>query len=298
MENELVESTQPEKPEEPQVFTVARDINGTQFKRREFIEKAVITTAAVSVVVSGCSIPSAVTKPDVDATVNAAIIATDNSKKVTAIAAVEIEKTAVPPTAEASATMASSATPVPTDTPVPATSTVTPTPPPAGIETTISGDNVNFRSGPGTGYAPITRLPYGALVRMVSRLADSSWVGVALADPKKPGAFVEGWIKTNLLNTKGKDIHSLPVITNIPPTPTPLPGKYGNTSPGEKGIDYTYTDQYGNVYNYALPCGAAIPAGATCTCNCVTVPRTCSCVEHSSSPGGCSCNPIHYWYPN
>jgi hypothetical protein len=169
------------------------------------------------------------------------------------------------------------------------------TPTPVGINSTIKGDNVNFRSGPSTAYTPITRLPMGASVLLVGRLEDGTWVAVALADPKKPGTMVYGWIKTNLINTTGIDLKNLPIIKDIPPTPTPLPGRYGNTGAGQTGLDYTITDQYGNVYNYNLPCGASLPLGATCTCNCVTVPRTCSCVDHS---GGCSCNPIHYWYPN
>jgi len=40
---------------------------------------------------------------------------------------------------------------------------------------------------------------------------------------------------------------------------------------------------------YTLPCGAPIPPGAVCTCNCVAGKApVCSCVGHSS----------HYWHPN
>lgn len=296
MANEPKEPMQPENEGEPQVFSVVRDINGTQFRRRDFIEKAIVTTAAVSVIATGCSSPSSASKVDVQATVNSAISATENSSKVTQVAAAEATKAIEPPKATETSLPDPTDTPVPTDTPIPATPTLTSTPKPQGIEFTIKGDTVNFRSGPGTGYAPITRLEFGTIIHLTSRLADSSWVGVAFGNPKKPGTFVEGWIKTNLVDTRGKDISSLPVITNIPPTPTPLPGKGGNTKPGEKGLDYQYTDEYGNTYNLNLPCGSTLPAGSVCTCNCVTVPRTCSCVDNT--PAGCSCNPIHYWYPN
>jgi len=291
MEKENLEIVPPENEEEPQVFAVTRDVNGSHFNRREFIEKTVVASAAVTVAASGCTLLESAQGSMAQATANAA--------KLTEIAAGQQSSGAQaaeqqPPAATNTATQAPTNIPIPTDTPVPATPTSTYTPTPAGIPSTVKGNNVNFRSGPGTGYNPITRLPYGASITLVSRLADSSWVGVALVDPRK-GGMVQGWIKTSLVDTAGKDIQSLPVVTDIPPTPTPLPGKFGNTGPGQTGIDYSYTDEYGNVYNYTLPCGSAIPPGAVCTCNCVTVPRTCSCVDHVS---GCSCDVVHYWYPN
>lgn len=295
MENQEITPEQQENEEEPQVFSVTRDVSGTHFNRRKFVEKAVVTSAALSVVAAGCTLPG-LPKVDTQATVESAIQATENARKLTEIAAeaakpveqapVEVEPTVDVPT--------NTATSMPTATEILPTETATVPPKPTGIETTIKGDTVNFRAGPGTGYSSITRLPYGSIVLLTSRLKDSSWVGAALADPKRKGAFVEGWIKTTLVVTAGKDIQSLPVIENIPPTPTPLPGKYGTTGVGQTGIDYTYTDEYGNVFPYTLPCGSAIPPGAVCTCNCVTVPRTCSCDGHV----GCGCDSLHYWYPN
>ncbi len=72
----------------------------------------------------------------------------------------------------------------------------------------------------------------------------------------------------------------------------------------------------GQTVTYTLPCGAAIPAGAVCICNCVaggvpTVKPTavptkapCSCVGFACSCVGnvCSCVghtiTTHYWHPN
>ncbi|HEY9074905.1 MAG TPA: hypothetical protein VIO61_00075 [Anaerolineaceae bacterium] len=71
---------------------------------------------------------------------------------------------------------------------------------------------------------------------------------------------------------------------------------------------YKLTDSTGVTRTYTLPCGAPIPAGAICTCNCIpgtgllptakpptaTLP-SCSCVSYSSGGGGggyCSCNKI------
>ena len=55
----------------------------------------------------------------------------------------------------------------------------------------------------------------------------------------------------------------------------------------------------GKKVTYTMPCGAEIPAGAVCTCNCVSG-SACSCNSHKS----CSCNSHRssysssYWYPN
>ena len=76
----------------------------------------------------------------------------------------------------------------------------------------------------------------------------------------------------------------------------------------EKGITVEKTDpESGKVVTYTLPCGAEIPDGAVCVCNCVggsvcscVGHVTCSCVGHTT----CSCvghtvtYSYHYWHPN
>jgi WD40 repeat protein len=60
-----------------------------------------------------------------------------------------------------------------------------------------------------------------------------------------------------------------------------------------KGITYTGETITGQTVEYTLPCGAPIPPGAVCTCNCVAggyVP--CGCVVDTAPRGG-----THYWYP-
>ncbi len=62
-----------------------------------------------------------------------------------------------------------------------------------------------------------------------------------------------------------------------------------------KGIEISRTDEItGETYTYTMPCGAAIPKGAVCTCNCVTGRGGCSCVGYTSGRGGGG----HYWHPN
>jgi hypothetical protein len=292
MEEEKIQPVSPENEEEPQIFSVAHDVNGNQFNRRDFIEKAVVTSAAVTVVAAGCY-----PKPTVSAEeVQKAIKQTVDAQNGGAPAAQAAEQTANPgPTNTPAPT--NTATKVPTKTPVPPTRTITPTPTPEGVESTVNGDNINFRSGPGTYYPPITRLSRGTKILLTGRLSDGSWVAVSLSDPKNPGTFVLGWIKTTLVSATPQQVQSLPIVYDIPPTPTPLPGKYGNTGAGQTGIDYKYTDEYGNSYSYSLPCGSAIPDGAVCTCNCVTVPSNCDCVGYVEQ-NYCTCDTVHYWYPN
>ena len=73
----------------------------------------------------------------------------------------------------------------------------------------------------------------------------------------------------------------------------------------------------GQTITYTLPCGAPIPAGAVCVCNCVagsvcscvghtvcTCDKVCSCVGHTvcTCDNVCSCVghtvTYHYWHPN
>jgi hypothetical protein len=297
MTTEPIETLPAANEEEPQVFSVARDVNGTHFNRRNFIEKAAVASAAVTVLTSGCTLPiPGMASVDVQATVNSAMSATENSRKVTEMAQKENEQQsqsqAKPTVSQDTPAPTRTPRPTSTDTPVPPSPTIENTPTVVGLNATIKGDNVNFRAGPGTGYTPITRLPMGSRITIIGRLDDSSWVAIALSDPKKQGSFVHGWIKTNLINVSMVDVKALPVIKDIPPTPTPMPGRYGKVGQGQTGMDYSFTDEYGNVYNYNLPCGSILPIGAQCTCNCVTVPTLCACVDNSG------CNPIHYWYPN
>ena len=64
-----------------------------------------------------------------------------------------------------------------------------------------------------------------------------------------------------------------------------------------KGVEISGKDSVtGKEYTYTLPCGAALPEGAVCTCNCVSGRGGCNCVGHVSSGGGGGGS--HYWHPN
>ena len=67
----------------------------------------------------------------------------------------------------------------------------------------------------------------------------------------------------------------------------------------KKGVEVIGKDVLtGKEVHYTLPCGAAVPSGAVCTCNCVAgrggCAVNCSCNGHSSSKSYGS----SYWYPN
>lgn len=282
-----IESAQQPAEEEPQVFSVATDVNKPRFTRRNFLTVAAVTSTAA--VVSGCGYKIVIEPMNATATTppNLPAAPTKGQAPVNPQEAPP-NATAVPTNTPAlTDTPAPTNTPVPTNTPMP-TDTATATT--VTISASVNGSNVNLRSGPDTVYSSITKLQKGDQVTITHRIMDSSWVYITVV-----GRQYIGWIKTTLLTIKGGGLELLPLM-EAPPTPTPLPGHQGTTSAGNTGIDYQYTDQYGNIYTYTLPCGSPIPAGAVCICNCVTVPAACSCDSYHS----CTCDGVtsHYWYPN
>ncbi len=69
----------------------------------------------------------------------------------------------------------------------------------------------------------------------------------------------------------------------------------------KKGVEISASDPVtGESYTYTMPCGAAIPNGAVCTCNCVKGRGGCACDGHSKSNknSGSSRGGSHYWHPN
>lgn len=294
----------PRKEEEPVIFGVSFNAGKRRFSRRGFVEAAATTVVAATL--SSCTPPA---KPEGDPT------SVGNSN-------VTVQPT---DTTEPSATLKPTNTPIPTRTYTPSptatkTSSPTPsyTPTPVGVTATVLNQGARVRTGPGTNYPIMGSLAVRVVIIIVGRLADSSWYKVrvkladlpnintsALAEKDRSLGEVEGWMRSDQVDVKGQSLDDLPV-DQPPPTATPLPNK--PIEPGGQGIQYSYTDPYGNVQTFTLPCGSEIPEGAICTCNCVTV---CSCDSYvapadppSGESGGCSnntvctCDAVHYWYPN
>ncbi|HEX3009164.1 MAG TPA: SH3 domain-containing protein, partial [Bacteroidales bacterium] len=266
----------------PGIYNVSFSIGGRKFSRRKFVEAAAVTSAAA--IIAGCA-PGSSIGP----------IALGPSLTPTATATATATNTPTPTnTATATPTSTSTSTPTQTFTPTPVT-----------VTATVRNQGANFRMGPGTNYPVIGALAASVPLIVIGRLADNSWLKVRVnidALPKvkdRSLSEVEGWIRSDQVNTKGKSLDALPV-DEPPATPTPLPNT--PVPPGGDGITYNYTDPYGNVQSLTLPCGAPIPDGAVCTCNCVTM---CSCVGYVAPPPtcqcdgqSCSCNLVTYWYPN
>jgi len=200
---------------------------------------------------------------------------------------------ATPPPTE---TPTNTATPIPTKTSTPTPSkTSTPTSTATPMPDAIVKSSANVRFGPSVNTRVVGSLKANDRVIVLGRNDDGSWLRIM-----QEGG-VNGWIKATLVNLEYGSVNDFGVVTPLP-SPTPLPGKPGNTAPGQNGINYTYKDEYGTTYNYTLPCGAAIPPGATCVCDCVSVPAACSCDGYQA----CTCDTVctcdsqggHYWYPN
>ena len=67
------------------------------------------------------------------------------------------------------------------------------------------------------------------------------------------------------------------------------------------GVEVSVKDpDTGKKMEYTLPCGAAIPEGCVCTCNCVAGRGGCACDSHGKSNGNGRSNggASHYWHPN
>jgi hypothetical protein len=269
--------------QEPQVFAVSKDARGVKFTRRDFLEMAGVSAATATLV--GCGGKG----EDSGSTIGGS-----GSPSETPFEPANSQPTRTP-------TKTRTPTPEPTDTTTPTkmpTKTATPTKTPTPTETptpevVVKLTSVNVRSGPGTSYPIIGVARQGESLIVLGRNHDGSWFKVELADGS------EGWIAASVVDFDF-DPEDIPVEQNIPTPPpqepTAQPGTPGNVSAGETGIEYSVEGK-----TYTLPCGSPIPAGAVCTCNCVTAPpvESCSCDTVCTCDAVCSCaGASHYWYPN
>jgi SH3-like domain-containing protein len=73
-----------------------------------------------------------------------------------------------------------------------------------GVKATVTGDLVNLRDGPGTGYAVVGRAKNGEALTAVGKTADGSWLQVSVSGKK-------GWVNSQLVTATGS-VASLPVV--------------------------------------------------------------------------------------
>ena len=110
------------------------------------------------------------------------------------------------------ATEVPSATPAPTDAP-----TDTPTPP-AQPQLSVTGDAVNIRQGPDTGYAVIASADQGQVFPVTGRTAAEDWWQICCFDGRP------GWIFAALTTVQNvADVAVIEEIPALPATPTAAP---------------------------------------------------------------------------
>ncbi|MHC1783647.1 MAG: SH3 domain-containing protein [Anaerolineaceae bacterium] len=264
-----------EESESPAIFNISRENGSFKLTRRDFIKAAAATSAAT--LIAGCVQPQ---KRDV------------------------VEVAATNPSEQAP-----TKTPMPTRTSRP---TTTPTPTPIVVTAIVKAQGINLRTGPGTNYRAIGTLAANVPLSVIGKSQDGTWLKVLVKVKDLPNLAgapitengsvteIEGWIRTDLVEVKTGSLDDLPVEA-APPTPTPLPNQQPT---GDEGINYQYTDLYGETKSYTLPCGSPIPEGAVCSCNCVAVcscngytAPSCSCVADMGDMI-CTCDVVSYWYPN
>ncbi len=117
------------------------------------------------------------------------------------------------PTPSPTQTFTPTPTFTPTSTPTPrptSTPTRTPTPLPDAF---VKAEAGNLRAGPGTVYDIIGKVKQGDSVTIISKNRAGDWVKVSVSGRS-------GWLLVNLLDLN-ISLASVPIETNIPPTPTP-----------------------------------------------------------------------------
>jgi uncharacterized protein YraI len=101
----------------------------------------------------------------------------------------------------------------------------TPTSPAASQPTLTTRTGLNVRSGPGTNYPVIGRLPENQSAPITGRNAAATWWQI----PYPLGSNTRGWVSGDPQFTRASNTESVPVVeapsppTSVPPTATPVP---------------------------------------------------------------------------
>ncbi len=283
---EIEAERQEETGEEPQVYTVHKDLNGWRFSRREFMAAAGAVAAVTAVgATAGCDQVRRIAAPTQTST----------------------------PTETPTPTM----TPTPTETPTPtATPTSTPTETPAATATPIKSPTPAL---PKAQFVSDVTVPDGTVMEpgqkftktwRVKNVGAVDW-GTGSNVVFESGARMSGVSPTTVGNVKPGNTLDISVNMVAPTTQGRQTGQWALKAgtglkmqtlsivifvaskaaipQGQKGVRIESGGK-----TLTMPCGSPIPPGWVCTCNCVTVPAACSCVGHRSS---CTCDKIHYWHP-
>jgi hypothetical protein len=301
--------------EEPQVYTVQKDMNGWQFSRRAFLTAAGAGAAVAAVgTVASCGEsqePEVVTRivvQEVTVSSDSAPTATDAPVSTDMPAATDTvapTDTATPTeTATPTNTATPSKTPTPTNTP---TDTATPTPavPKAQFvkDITIPDGTVMKPAQPFTKtwrFKNVGAVPWGKGVTLafvpgehkgfeskkmagpdavdVPSVAPGKSVDVSvdLVSPQKLGQHRSYW---RLKLGNGEWLENIHYADIFVASPQPIAE---TIDPGKEGVEFQVKKE-GKWVTWTQPCGMPIPPGAVCVCNCVAAPLPGS--EGSVPPG-------------
>jgi hypothetical protein len=185
---------------------------------------SLLTLIALLLLLAACKRDTA--KPDAEATVQAAVVATQTAVRPTEIS------TPVPPTPTPAPP-----TSTPTRTPIP---TPTPTPTPAVAAVVTAEEGADLRIGTTTWWGSRRNLPAGTELELVGYDPDfPDWVYVravvkAGEGEREEAGPVEGWTQIEGLEIN-RDLETLPLVTPAPtltptvgtPEPTPFPSPEG-----------------------------------------------------------------------
>jgi hypothetical protein len=305
--------------EEPHVYAVERDVNGWRFSRRKFLAATGSAAAALVAGAAGCSGSEEVEEAAPPDTVPPGDTPVPTDTLIPTHASPPTD-TAVPSdTPEPTDTLIPVDAPEAEDTPTPGetstpTETATPQLPQAQFVADVTVPDGTAMT-PGESFTKTWRvknsgaIPWGEGTQLVfasgARMGAISPVAVGdlapgaiteisvdMTAPEESGEQTGRW---SLKSADGTAMLTLTVVIAV------NPGEPGEVPPGETGINMTGP----GGETRTMPCGSTIPPGWTCTCNCVTVPATCSCDGHCTCDRVCTCDGVctceghgHYWYPN
>ena len=279
--------------EQPQIYTVKKDLDGWQFNRRAFLTAAGATAAATALgTVAACGEP-AEEVPPVQVIITKEVTETPSSTPE-ATKTTEPTPTDTPmPTASASPTPTATETATPTGTP---TDTATPTPavPKAAFvkDVTVPDGTVMKPAQAFTKkwrFKNVGSVPWGKGVKLVFlegkydgfeskkmggpdsvdvpnvQPGNTVDVGVDLVAPNKLGHHRSYW---RLQLGNGEWLEKKHYADIFVASPQPLE-EY--VQPNQEGVEFKVKIE-GKWVEWTQPCGTPIPPGAVCICNCVTVP--------------------------
>jgi uncharacterized protein YraI len=117
--------------------------------------------------------------------------------------------------------------------------------PPARSGVVVSNQNINVRSGPGTGNAAVAALQPGTRVEVLGESEDGQWYNVRLSNG------TEGWVAVNLLDAEPAPT-AVAAVSTGDATPAESPAPVETCAPEEAQAWYDLNRSQANIISYTL----------------------------------------------